>query len=88
MTTFVKDPDAVLDYRIDWSAWLDDDQIVTSTWIVPAGITSSSDEHDTTSATIWLTGGTLGQTYSLVNRVTTSGGRTDDRTIRIQIRDR
>ena len=35
-----KDPDAVLDYGFDWSAWLEaGDTIVTSEWIVPEGIT-------------------------------------------------
>ena len=34
MTTFLKDPDAVLDYSVDWSKWLAGDQIETSTWFV------------------------------------------------------
>lgn len=81
-----KDPDAVLDYSVDWAAWLGADTIATSTWpVVPAGITKDSDTNDTTSATIWLSGGTAGQTYQITNRIVTAGGRTDDRTITIQI---
>ena len=34
MTTFLKDPDAVLDYSVDWSKWLAGDQIQTSAWLV------------------------------------------------------
>jgi len=34
MTTFIKDPDAVLDYSVDWSKWLAGDQIQTSAWSV------------------------------------------------------
>jgi len=79
--TFTKDPSAVLDYAIDWSAWLGSDTIATSTWSVPTGITRDSDTNTTTRATIWLSGGTAGQTYQLTNTITTAGGRTDQRTI-------
>lgn len=83
-----KDPDAVLDYGVDWSAELakhGNDTINTSTWIVPTGITKDSDSHTTTTATIWLSGGSVGKTYKVVNRITTVGGRTDDRTLSIQV---
>lgn len=89
MTSYVKDPDAVLDYQLDWSAWLPDgDTIVTSTWIVQDGIVKDSDSHTDTAATVWLSGGTLGTTYAVTNRISTVEGRTDDRTIRITVRDR
>ena len=29
---FIKDPDAVLDYQADWSDWLGDDTISSSSW--------------------------------------------------------
>lgn len=94
---WTKDPDAVLDYMRDWGSdaldpdarWLrDDDTILTSTWIVPDGITKDSDTHDDKTATIWLSGGTLGESYELTNRVVTAGGRTDERSVTIIIRDR
>lgn len=88
MTTFLKDPDAVLDYQLDWSDWLDSDTISTSEWIVPAGITNDSDTETTTTTTIWLSGGTAGTIYSLVNRIVTAGGRTQDQTIKIKCRER
>lgn len=34
MTTFLKDPDAVLDYSIEWSKWLAGDQVQASAWSV------------------------------------------------------
>ena len=85
---FFKDPDAVLDYQVDWSDWLVSDTINTSTWIVPTGIVNDSDTNTTTAATIWLSGGTIGTNYSLVSRIVTAGGRTDDRTITIMVRGR
>ena len=42
LTTFLKDPEAVLDYTVDWGIWLDTDTISTSNWTVPAGITKDS----------------------------------------------
>lgn len=84
-TVFSRDPDSVLDYLIDWTAWLDTDTIATSTWIVPDGITKASDSHTATTTTIWLSGGTAGTGYPITNRITTAGGRTDDRTIRVRV---
>lgn len=86
--SFLKDPDATLDYQTDWSGWLSDDTISTSTWIVPDGITKNSDLNTATSATIWLSGGTAGERYPVVNRIVTAGGRTEDRTIQIVVTDR
>lgn len=71
-----KDPDEVLDYAIDWTPRLGADVIVSSTWVVPVGLTKESDTHSTTDTTIWLSGGTSGDVYQMTNRVVTSGGRT------------
>lgn len=85
---FDKDPDAVLDYTIDWSAWLVSDTIATSDWSVQAGLTEDSDSNTTTTATVWLSGGAEGESYSVRNRITTAAGRTDDRTITIRVVER
>lgn len=73
-----KNTAAVLDYERDWSTWLGEDTISTSTWIVPGGITVNNESHTPTAATIWLSGGTEGRDYELINRVTTAGGRTEE----------
>lgn len=83
---FDKDPDAILDYMIDWTAWLGSDTISSSTWTVTTGITKVSSVNTTTTATVWLSGGTLAATYNVTNRIVTAGGRTDDRTIVIRIK--
>jgi hypothetical protein len=85
---FEKDPQAVLDYGIDWSDWLGADTISASTWTVPSGITKDSDTNTTTTTTIWLSGGTVDTDYELVNHITTAGAREDDRTITIRVRQR
>lgn len=88
--TFTKDPDAVLDYAIDWSAWLAGDQISSSQWIIGQGadLQVVTDTHTSSKATIWLSGGQAGTTYSVTNRIVTTGGRTDDRSISIKVEDR
>ena len=86
--SFVKDPQAVLDYQINWASWLGVDTISTSTWTLPTGITKASDTRTTTTTTIWLSGGTDGSSYNLVNTIVTAGGRTEERTITIVVENR
>ena len=89
MMTFTKDPDAVLDYSIEWSKWLAGDQIQTSTWTVSdSGVEASDDSNTATRATVWLAGGAEGQSYTVTNRITTNGGRTDERSFAIQVQAR
>lgn len=85
---WTKDPNSVLPYTVDWSDWLGADTISTSAWTVPSGITQVSTSNTTTVATILLSGGTSGDSYSLTNRITTAAGLTDDRTIRINVLER
>jgi len=85
---FVKDPDALLDYSVDWTGWLCSDTIVTGTWAVPSGITEVGSSNTDEISTIWLSGGTNGQSYNITNRIITAGGRHDDRTITISVRDK
>lgn len=87
-SSYIKDPDSRLDYEVDWTAWLGDDTITTAVWTVPDGLVKESDSHTDTAATIWLSGGTVNDTYAVTCEITTTAGRTDDRTIRLTIRDR
>ena len=81
-----KDPDERLDFHVDWTETLDGDAIATSVWIVPSGITQESASTTNNVTTIWLSGGTANERYSLVNRITTGGGRIFDQTIRVRVR--
>lgn len=81
----LKDPDAVLDYQHDWSTWLGADTISTSTWTA-SGLTVDSDSNTTTTATVWLSGGTTGQVVTVTNRVVTAGGRTEDIELVIRVK--
>ena len=87
MKTFVKDPDAVLDYVVKWGRWLGSDTISTSTWIVSGNVTVDSDSTSSGNSTVWLSGGTDCTDSEVTNRIVTTGGRTNDRTIVIQVRN-
>lgn len=88
---FVKDPNAKLDYTIDWSAWLEPDNDIIADASVPnapAGISVVSPvQHTSTTTTVWLQGGTAGSSYDVTVHITTAGGRQDDRTITITCKE-
>lgn len=92
---FIKDPDARLDYAVSWAAWLAEvsDTLATSAWTIITAATVpplvlDSDVSNTTIATVWLSGGKAGTKYALRNRVTTAGGRTDDRTVYVKVTEK
>lgn len=88
--TLQKDPDAVLDYKFDWSAWLGTDTIASRQVTVDSGLTKDSDAITDTSksVTVWLSGGAPVTSYSVRCRIVTAGGRTDDRTVTIKVRQK
>lgn len=80
-----KDSDEVVNFGVDWADYLGSDTITGSVWIAPAGITQVSSAFTTTQATIKLSGGTLGITYRITNRITTSTSEIIDQSIDIEI---
>ena len=85
---FIKDPDAVLDYALNWTKWLEGDTISTGTWTIDAGPTIASQSVSGGIVTMFLSGGVDGVSYNAKCRVVTTGGRTEDRTIQIQVKER
>jgi hypothetical protein len=84
-----KDPSDVLDYQVDWSKWLQAGETLVSRTVTPdTGITVDSSVLGVDKVTIWLSGGTIGNTYRIGCRVTTSQGRTAERSLRIQVEER
>lgn len=90
--TVLKDPDALLDYAVNWSSWLPTgDSISTFDVAVEAGDvvldTPAPSETDGV-VTAWISGGSVGKTGRVRFRVTTTQGRTDDRSIFLKIIER
>ena len=83
-----KDPDEILDYQLDWSARVTNDTITNSEWTVPQGLTKQTELSTATKTTVWLAGGVSGQTYTIVNRIQTEGGRTMDQSVKLKIQDK
>lgn len=83
-----KDPDATLDYTLDWSTWLGADTIASVAWTLPSGITLETQSNTTTTATAWISGGSAGVTYRVTCRITTAGSRIDDRSFRLNVAER
>lgn len=83
-----KDPAAIKDYGLDWTDWLAGDELTTSTWeSEDDDLELSDDTLTTTTATVFIAGGQAGQNYTVINTVTTDGGRTDVRRILLPVRE-
>ena len=93
----LKDPSAVLDYVFDWTEWLatgetiavdseTGEKLITIT--ADTGITVDSSTEDDGKVTVWLSGGTAGINYKVACLITTTAGRTDERTIWIKVVER
>lgn len=89
-----KDPDENLDFKFDWSPWLDSlgdsDTILSDVWeISPVDtLVETASGNDSTTTTVWLSGGDVNHSYLVTNRITTDGGRIADRTMVLHIRDK
>lgn len=86
--SFIKDPQEELDYTVDWSDWLDADTISTSSWDAADGIDIENESDTATTATVWLSGGTVGTSYRVTNTIVTAAGRTGERTITVKVTTR
>ena len=86
-----------MDYVFDWTEWLatgetiavdseTGEKLITIT--ADTGITVDSWTEDDGKVTVWLSGGTAGINYKVACKITTSAGRTDERTIWIKVVER
>lgn len=97
---FLKDPDEVLDYKFDFAAltngngatdYLESGETISSETVTAgAGITLDSETitDSNTSVTIWLSGGTAGNTYTVTCQIATSASRTVERSIYVTVAEK
>lgn len=87
--TIVKDPDAVLDYVVDFTEWLaNESDAIASHTIKTLSVTKNSSYQSGGKVVVWISGGEAGKPASATVQITTTGGRTDERTIYFKIRER
>ena len=88
--TGVKDPQAILDYPIDFSEWLAEmgDSHASHTITTTGGLTVVASGAANGVITPLLSGGTLGETASFTVHIVTAGGREDERTFYLRIQER
>ena len=94
-----KDPNAILDYLVDFASktnnnggkedYLEVGEIILTATAFTSAATITIDSvtkvNGNTSVLLWISGGTLNQTYTITTRVVTSLNRTDDRSFQIQV---
>lgn len=93
MTLLLKDPEAALDYAVDWGAeYLTGDTLGGSHWQVTpvetGGLSVVASRFDDTVASVTAAGGVAGHLYQLTNHVMLSSGLTDSRSIVLRVEKR
>ena len=93
MSFLLKDPEAVLDYAVDWGAeYLSGDALLESSWSVspeePGGAAIAGSQFDLLVATVQVAAGQPGKIYRVTNHVTTVSGREDSRSIILRVEKR
>jgi hypothetical protein len=85
-----KDPQASLDYDMDWTGWLAAGETIAAQSVssndavlVVTGVALTGNKVR------WrLSGGVAGQNYLVTVAITTSTGQADNRTVQIRVRER
>jgi hypothetical protein len=92
MSFYLKDPQARVDYAIDWAAYLDGQTIVDSLWAIApvetGGVAIEDESFEPARTAARLTGGITGHCYNVSNQVTFSDGTTDERSIALRVEER
>jgi hypothetical protein len=85
-------PSSTLDYGFDWTTngWLMTGETITaSTWIESTGVLTLANAQVVNGVTsTFIGGGVAGKIYYIVNHITTSLGRQDQRTILLYSKNR
>ena len=93
MTLLLKDPDAALNYAVDWGAdYASGDSLIESEWDVSpvetGGVAIADSEIAALEARAKAVGGIAGRIYRLRNRVLLASGLRDSRSIMLRVEKR
>ncbi len=87
---FSQDPDAVLDYLVNWNDWLDPgDFIIAATAFSSNGIKVLSNQIATNGLghTVWISSGFAPYEYTVTSRILTNDGRKNDQSWILRIEE-
>jgi hypothetical protein len=90
MRSYEKSSYADKDYGFDWEKWLDGDTLNTVEWIItPSGLAAANASNTTTVATVFLSGGEVGEEYIVRCRIATNNAtpRKDSRYFTVSVVD-
>jgi hypothetical protein len=84
---FTKDRKDVQDYDVVFDRWCTalSDSLTSFSVTADAGITLNSSTRSTNTIKVWTAGGSAGIIYNIYIAVTTTGGRTKNVTIQVQV---
>lgn len=93
MSIYLKDPQAILDYAIDWPpGWVGGAAISSALWTVtPAesgGVSVQDEAVEGLRASVRLGGGVPGHVYRVAGSVILSDGRVDERSLTLRVEER
>lgn len=89
LSKFTKQPNEVLDYDVNYSAWMvSGDEIQSATVTADAGVTIDSHTIvDGEIVKVWLSSGTDGETYKITVKAVTTNGRTKEQEFKLKIKE-
>jgi len=88
---FDHDPQARLDYGWDWASWLGDGETITAHTVTASGAGGVVVESSAViggQVVAWISGGVVARQSSVTVHIVTSEGRADDRTLRLDVKER
>lgn len=93
MGLYLKDPDATLDYSVDWaSRYLGTDSVAASSWTIEpletGGLMLVNESLSDGVSTAVLADGVAGHVYRVVNRVMLVSGLVDERQMSVRVEHR
>ena len=84
--TFEKRQGSLKDYTTNWGDnWLGTDTLASSSWVLDSPLAEVTNTFTDDNATVWVSGGTVGQTHQMMNTIVTAGGRIDSRPTYLRI---
>lgn len=85
MNIFTKHPSAVKDYVFDFSNWLAPGETISTKTVTGTGVTIDSSTIVDKTVVVWISGGTDGVNGVATCLITTSGSRTEVRTLQFRL---